>query len=76
MALTLLNIYELHKMKTDYASHVQPSVEAKEGKYGTKQHIVWVEGKHVSIYFIFMFLCKAKAVNFLLSNFIFIYRLK
>lgn len=46
VALTLLNIYELHKMKTDYASHVQPSVEAKEGKYGTKQHIVWVEGKH------------------------------
>lgn len=44
-------------MKTDYASHVQPSVEAKEGKYGTKQHIVWVEGKHVSIHFVFMFFC-------------------
>lgn len=56
-------------MKIDYASHVQPSVEAKEGKYGTKQHIVWVEGKHVSIYFVFMFFCvKANAVNILLSN--------
>jgi hypothetical protein len=49
------NILKFYIFLWDYASHVQPSVEAKEGKYGTKQHIVWVEGKHVSIYFIFMF---------------------
>lgn len=47
VALTLLNIYELNKMREDYAAHIQaPVVEAKEGKYGTKQHIVWVEGKN------------------------------
>ncbi|XP_063428063.1 probable tubulin polyglutamylase ttll-15 [Mytilus trossulus] len=44
--LTLLNIYELHKMREDYAAHLTPTMEAKEGKYASKQPIVWIEGKN------------------------------
>ena len=47
--LTLLNIYELHKMREDYATHHQPTMEAKEGKFAVRQPIVWIEGKNVGI---------------------------
>ncbi|XP_033730076.1 uncharacterized protein LOC117319362 [Pecten maximus] len=45
--LTILNIYELHKMKEDHMIHIQPATEGKTGTFGSKQPVVWVEGKHL-----------------------------
>ncbi|XP_041352291.1 probable tubulin polyglutamylase ttll-15 [Gigantopelta aegis] len=48
IVLTVLNIYELHKMKEDHSivhnSLQMPQVEAKEGKMLFRQPIVWVLG--------------------------------
>lgn len=45
--LTILNIYELGKLREDHALHL-PISEATAGKFGIKQPVVWMEGKHVS----------------------------
>ncbi|XP_060062892.1 probable tubulin polyglutamylase ttll-15 [Ylistrum balloti] len=45
--LTILNIYELHKIKEDHMLHIQPATEAKTGTFGSKQPVVWVDGKHL-----------------------------
>jgi len=49
MLLTILNVYELHQIREDHNVHINtPLVEAKAaGKYGTKQPVVWVNGKQV-----------------------------
>ncbi|KAK6186581.1 hypothetical protein SNE40_008595 [Patella caerulea] len=47
--LTLLNIYELHKMKEDHSMHhswvSEPEVEGRTGKNAKKMPVVWVTGK-------------------------------
>lgn len=53
--LTILNIYELHKMKeTGVLQQAnQPVVEGKTGKYAVRTPVVWVAGKkvgHVTVY--------------------------
>lgn len=47
IVLTLLNIYELHKMREtgNLQQAVQPQTEGKPGKYAVRTPIVWVEGK-------------------------------
>ena len=48
IVLTLLNIYELHKMKEDHALHnLQP--EGQTGVSAVRQPVVWVEGNRVSM---------------------------
>lgn len=49
IVLTLLNIYELHKMREtgNLQQAVQPQAEGKPGKYAVRTPIVWVEGKKV-----------------------------
>lgn len=45
--LTILNIYELHKMKEDHLMHSQPVTEGRSGTFGSKQPVVWVDGKNL-----------------------------
>lgn len=49
IVLTLLNIYELHKMREtgNLQQVIQPQVEGRAEKYAVHTPIVWVEGKKV-----------------------------
>jgi hypothetical protein len=49
--LTILNIYELHKMKESSVLQQasQPVVEGKTGNYAVKTPVVWIEGKKVHV---------------------------
>ncbi|KAJ8308800.1 hypothetical protein KUTeg_013674 [Tegillarca granosa] len=47
IGLTILNIYELHKMREDHALHIMPNTEVKADKYATKQPVLWVSGKRL-----------------------------